>query len=397
VLSIIDMIDSAGFHGIATDMATATEVPPRLAGTMANLLVCAEATHWPVALDEEVRQFTGDLTALQAALEAGNLEASRLASEAIHGSQHDLSKAVYRWLGGRYGGTTASATAIAGTLAVIDMIDSAGFHGIATDMATATEIPARLGGKMTNLVLAALATQWPAAVSTDAAAFIADVGALADALEAADLEDSRLASEAVHGSQHDLSKAVYQWLGGVSGGSLGIEALDTASTLAIIDMVNSAGFHGIATDMATATEVPARLGGNMSKLLAATKAAVWPAAVSADLAVFIADLGALADALEAADLEDSRLASEAVHGSQHDLSKAVIAALGGEAPAQAPAQVAAPSTGNAGMLAESGTSPWLALVMGALAVALLAGGRAATGSLAGRGGYGRPEDAPVTK
>jgi hypothetical protein len=282
VLSIIDMIDSAGFHGIATDMATATEVPPRLAGTMANLLVCAEATHWPVALDEEVRQFTGDLTALQAALEAGNLEASRLASEAIHGSQHDLSKAVYRWLGGRYGGTTASATAIAGTLAVIDMIDSAGFHGIATDMATATEIPARLGGKMTNLVLAALATQWPAAVSTDVAAFIADLGALADALEAADLEDSRLASEAVHGSQHDLSKAVF-------------------------------------------------------------------------------------------------------------------GALGGEAPAQAPAQVAAPSTGNAGMLAESGTSPWLALVMGALAVALLAGGRAATGSLAGRGGYGRPEDAPVTK
>ncbi len=62
-LSIIDMIDSAGFHGIATDMATATGVPPRLAGTMAKLLVYAEATHWPGALDEEVRPFIGDLTA----------------------------------------------------------------------------------------------------------------------------------------------------------------------------------------------------------------------------------------------------------------------------------------------------------------------------------------------
>ncbi len=36
------------------------------------------------------------------------------------------------------------------------------------------------------------------------------------------------------------------------------------------------------------------------------------------------------------------------------------------------------STGSAGMLAESGTSPWLALVMVALAVALVADGRVAT-------------------
>jgi hypothetical protein len=44
--------------------------------------------------------------------------------------------------------------------------------------------------------------------------------------------------------------------------------------------------------------------------------------------------------------------------------------------AQAPAPA---STGNAGMLAESGTSLWLVLVMGALALALVAAGRVATG------------------
>ena len=45
----------------------------------------------------------------------------------------------------------------------------------------------------------------------------------------------------------------------------------------------------------------------------------------------------------------------------------------------------APDTGNAGLLAaEQGSSPWLALSLGVLALAMLAGARAATGSQKGR-------------
>ena len=44
--------------------------------------------------------------------------------------------------------------------------------------------------------------------------------------------------------------------------------------------------------------------------------------------------------------------------------------------AAAPGAPAPPATGNAGLLAESGSNLWLALGLGALALALLAGGRA---------------------
>ena len=78
-----------------------------------------------------------------------------------------------------------------------------------------------------------------------------------------------------------------------------------------------------------------------------------------------------------------------VGGAPADVANGVSLTLSGAMPAPAmpapaPAAPAMPApapaaTGNAGLLAEQGTSPWLMLGLAALALAMLAGVRAATG------------------
>lgn len=379
VLVAIDIVDSAGFHGIATDLAEATEISSRLAGTMGKVLTIVSAESWPAAIDAEVGLFVADLTALKAALEADDLEQARSASEAVHHSQHDLSTAAYAWLTGRTGGSNPNGT-MPSTVAAIDMVDSAGFHGIANDLAEATEISSRLAGTMGKVLVAAEAAVWPAAVSTELDVFMADLAALKAALEADDLEQARTASQAIHGSQHDLSNAVYAWLGAEPSGTHGSVDLDLACTIAALDIVDSAGFHGIATDLAEATEISSRLAGSMGKVLSAARAAAWPADVRVEASQFIADLTALKAALEADDLEQARTASEAIHGSQHDLSKATygwIEATFVTALATAPVP-APPATGDAGLLTQPDSGRWLLLGLATFTLATLIAARLTT-------------------
>lgn len=376
VLVAVDIIDSAGFHGIATDLAEATEISSRLAGTMGKVLTVASAASWPPALDAEVNRFIADLSALKIALESDDLPLARSASEAVHGSQHDLSNAAYGWLTGRSGGSNRNAT-MPSTVAAIDIVDSAGFHGIATDLADATEISPRLAGSMGKVLIAANAAVWPSVVRPIVEVFIADLTALKAALEADDLELARSASEAIHGSQHALSSAVYAWLEAQPAGVVhGSVDLDLACTVATIDLIDSAGFHGIASDLADATEISSRLAGTMGKVLAAGKAAAWPAEVQLEANRFVADLTAFKAALEADDLEQARATSEAIHGSQHDLSKVtyewIEATFVG---AQVPVP---PAAGDAGLLTQSASSRWLLLGLTALTLVTLAAGRLTT-------------------
>jgi hypothetical protein len=73
-------------------------------------------------------------------------------------------------------------------------------------------------------------------------------------------------------------------------------------------------------------------------------------------------------------------------GGPADAAAGVSLTLAAMAPTMAPTMAPeAPATGNAGLLAaDQGSSPWLALSLGVLALAMVAGARAATGWQRGR-------------
>lgn len=214
VLAAQDIVDSAGFHGMAEDLAEATEINPRWAGQVGKVLTAVNVAAWPAATQADVDAVTADLTRLKAALDAEDLEGARTAAEAVHDSQHDHSKATHAWLGGQHmeHGAVASAMFSACMLKAQDLVDSAGFHGLAEDLAEATEISPRWAGTVGNVIAVVESMEWPAAVSAELETVKADLLALKTALDAEDIEGARTHSEAIHDSQHDLSKALYGWL-----------------------------------------------------------------------------------------------------------------------------------------------------------------------------------------
>lgn len=328
VMAAVDLVDTAGFHSIAEDLATAPEINPRYAGQISSVVTAVTATTWPSELQTAVDALRGDLVALQQALEDGDLAAGRAAAEAVHESQHDFSHAAYGWLQGASGGNPLAT--IMGTL---DMVDTVGFHGMAEDLAAATEISPRYAGQVGNVVTALGATDWTSDLEASADAFASRVGALRDALDAGDLAAARAAAEAVHESQHDFSHSVYGWLAEHEGGTeaaLGphYEANMMAVHLKSVDMMDTVGLHDMATDLATATEINPRYASQVGNLLLTIRVAEWPAELAGAAATFASDLDTFKAALEAGDLDAARTAAEAVHESQHDLSHSFYGWLG---------------------------------------------------------------------
>ncbi|MDX1619457.1 MAG: hypothetical protein R3320_00600 [Nitriliruptorales bacterium] len=92
------VVDSFGFHAMEEAYADATEVGERDAGNISKVIAAIDAVEWPDDLTDPVATLRTDLTGLVAALEAGDLEASREGFAAVHSSQHDFSNAVYSWL-----------------------------------------------------------------------------------------------------------------------------------------------------------------------------------------------------------------------------------------------------------------------------------------------------------
>jgi heme/copper-type cytochrome/quinol oxidase subunit 2 len=105
VLAVIDLVDSAGFHGMAEEIEAAEsveDVNPRSLGTVENVLTAARAVAWSDELTESVDTFTGSLETLAAALGGTvggtDLEGMKEAAGPVHETQHGLSHDVYQWL-----------------------------------------------------------------------------------------------------------------------------------------------------------------------------------------------------------------------------------------------------------------------------------------------------------
>lgn len=215
MLAAIDIIDSAGFHAMAEEIAEASsmeEVSPRSAGRVENARIAATVVEWPGELSGTARAFRADAQALVAALEAGELEAAREASGAIHGSQHDFSHAAYEFFAANAG----AAGGLGAMLAAQDVIDSSGFHGMAHDLehaASMQDVNPRYLSTVEKALISAKLVSWPSALAEASEMAISDLEGLAEALESGDLQSAQAASGAVHASQHALSHDVYHLVG----------------------------------------------------------------------------------------------------------------------------------------------------------------------------------------
>ncbi len=99
----------------------------------------------------------------------------------------------------------------AAVLTAIDFVDTAGFHGMSEALEEG-EFTGREAGAVEKVMTAMTAIAWPHELEEIGAAFLADLEALHEALEAEDVEGSAAAAHTVHESQHDFSHDVYAFL-----------------------------------------------------------------------------------------------------------------------------------------------------------------------------------------
>ena len=99
------------------------------------------------------------------------------------------------------------------------------------------------------------------------------------------------------------------------------------SLLIVGDYIDSAGFHSMAEDLA-AGEFSGREAGQVEKVITAIDAVAWPDAISDAAASFRESLATLVEELEAEDVAAAAAAADAVHEGQHDISHAILGALG---------------------------------------------------------------------
>lgn len=108
---------------------------------------------------------------------------------------------------------SASSSASGGTLAAVNNIDAAGFHGMDTALAASgAKIDASWLGKARNARIAVASTTWPKELDPQAKAFVTAAAELQAALEKDDAAAAAKPAHDAHETQHDLSADTYNYL-----------------------------------------------------------------------------------------------------------------------------------------------------------------------------------------
>ncbi|MBP7694091.1 MAG: hypothetical protein KA764_19365, partial [Anaerolineales bacterium] len=93
------------------------------------------------------------------------------------------------------------------------LMDTAGFHDLATVLSDTQKIEASYLSKVTRVSKVLAQITWPAELREQGLAFSAALAELAAALEADNVADAVRLSEEVHDAQHEFSHALDAWLG----------------------------------------------------------------------------------------------------------------------------------------------------------------------------------------
>lgn len=304
VMAAQDIIDSSGFHGMSETIAEAAsmeDISPRTVGSVEKALWASQASAYPEFLGEVRAAFQGDAESLIAALNDGDLEAAKEASEAIHGSQHELSEGAFAWLADQVGEPGEGLLPAMSVIAAQDIIDGSGFHGLSEMIAGAEsmeDVNPRTVGTVEKALWVSRAASYPESISEALAAFQEDAQALIEALSAGDLDVAKSASHDIHETQHELSNQAFEYISGLDSNAM------------------------------TASLINSRFLGTVENVYIAVASVDWPDDLAGAASAFTSDLAALAAALQANDVAVAAEVGGAVHGTQHDLSHDVYHWLG---------------------------------------------------------------------
>ena len=321
-----NLLDSAGFHGIAEALTETQTIDPASLSTVTRVNKILAQTTWPADLHDQAHTFIDTLTTFGAALEADNVAEAVTLSESVHDAQHELSHEIEHWLGDAQP-VTADASTFDISVAQY-FLDAAGFHDIATTLAETQAIDPTYLSTVTRVNTVLTHTVWPAGLNDAAQAFGDSLTAFGAALEADNVADAVALSETVHDAQHELSHSIDHWIGDAQKSTAEADSFDVSVAQFFLD---SAGFHGIATALSeTQTIDPTYLSKvtRVNKVLAQT---TWPADLNDAAQVFIESLNTFAAALEADNIAEAVTISETVHDAQHELSHSIDHLMEGHA------------------------------------------------------------------
>ena len=320
------IMDTAGFHEIATELSQTQTIDPEYFSTVTGVAKVLSQTTWPVDLEDQAHAFIDNLTAFAAALESDNVTDAVALSEIVHDAQHELSHEVEHWL---EDAQASAADADPFDISVAQQfMNSAGFHEMATALSESQTIDPEYFSTVTGVTTVLSHTTWPSGLSDQAQSFIESLAAFAAALEADNAAEAVELSETVHDAQHELSHEIEHWLGDPQAVTTKSSGFDLSVAQYFMD---EAGFHEMATALSKTQTIDPEYFSTVSGVQTILSQVVWPSDLNDRAQAFIESLGAFSAALEADNIADAVESSEIVHDAQHELSHSIDHFLEGQA------------------------------------------------------------------
>lgn len=280
------IMDSAGFHEIATAMSETQTIDPEYFSTVSSVSKVLSKTAWPAELNDQAQSFIESLGSFAAALEADNIADAVELSETVHDAQHELSHEVEHWLGDAQ--ISPAETNTFNVSVAQYFMDAAGFYEIATTLSETQTIDPQYLSTVTGVNAILAHTTWPAELNDQAQAFIESLGAFATALEADNATDAVTLSDTVHEAQHEFSHSIEHWLGDAQKSTAGANGFDLSVAQSIMD---SAGFHEMATALSETQTIDPEYFSTVSSVNAILTQNVWPSELNDEAQTFITSHG----------------------------------------------------------------------------------------------------------
>jgi len=311
------VMDSAGFHEIATALSETQTIDPEYFSTVSSVSKVLSETTWPSDLNEQAQAFIESLGTIAAALEADDTAEAVTLSETVHDAQHELSHEIEHWLADSVNMGEVNPFNIS---VAQQFMDSAGFHEMATALSETQTIDPEYFSTVTGVQNILSHTTWPAELNDQARSFIETLTSFASALEADNAAEAVTLSETVHDAQHELSHEIEHWLGDAPKSETEASGFDLSVAQYFMD---SAGFHEMATALGETQTIDPEYFSTVTGVQTVLSQVVWPSDLKEQAQAFIESLSAFSTALETDNIADAVELSETVHDAQHDFSHSI--------------------------------------------------------------------------
>jgi archaellum biogenesis ATPase FlaH len=312
------LLDSAGFHEMATTLSEAQIIDPTYLSTVIRVNKVLTYTTWPTELNEEAQAFIESLGKFAAALEADNVADAVDLSEKVHDAQHEFSHSIDHWMGDAQMSMTEANTF---DISVAQyFLDSAGFHEMATALSETQSIDPVYLSTVNHVNKVLMYTAWPSELNAEAQAFVESLGKFAIALETDNVADAVELSETVHDAQHEFSHSIDHWMGDAQVSMTEANTFDISVAQYFLD---SAGFHEMATTLSETQSIDPAYLSTVNRVKKVLMYTAWPSELNAEAQGLIKSLDLFAAGLESDNIADAIEISETVHDAQHEFSHSI--------------------------------------------------------------------------